>query len=52
MSHGYTVGEIRGAGKNVGYMSSQLTVEFVGGIVRFLQKGDSEVEPDAEEGAC
>ena len=24
----------------------------VGGIVRFLQKGDCEVEPDAEEGAC
>ena len=40
------------SGENAGYMNSRLTVEFVGGIVRFLQKGDCEVEPDAEEGAC
>lgn len=32
-------------------MNSRLTTGFVGGIVRFLQKGDREVEPDAEEGA-
>ena len=52
MSHGYISGEIAGGKENAGSMNSRLTVEFVGGIVRFLQKGNCEVEPDAEEGAC
>ena len=46
------LGKSRREWGNAGYMNSRLTVEFVGGIVRFLQKGNCEVEPDAEEGAC